>query len=305
MRRKLVRHGEKTLMVSMPAKWIKSQGLRKGDEVMILPENSSLTISKDAPLNVVQKIKITIKLESPLHVHAVLSNAYKLGYDEISIDYVGKNQLKLIKQEVERMIGFEIVNLTADSCKIKSVIKSTIEEYDNIKKRSWFTIKSAFDTMLTDMKRRKLENYSIVLELYDNNLKFTDFCRRLINKHMFLDVKNSCLEYSVLLKLVYTLPLMREAYLYCKEKKVRPGKDFISFVQNCKEYFNLCYDAYHKKDPVLASKIISRYDVLDAQGNKILKKYGVPVSKFLEVLRLCRGFGGHILAQHYISVFKE
>ena len=305
MRRKLVQHGEKTLMVSLPAKWLKTQDLKKGDAVVLAPENSSITISKEVLLDTVHKIKISIKLETPLHVHAVLSNAYKLGYDEIAVDYAGKNQLRLIKQEVARMIGFEIVNLTADTCRIKSVIKSTVEEYENIKKRSWFSIKSALDTLIADMKKGKMENYPVILELYENNLKFTDFCRRLINKHMFLDIKNSCLEYSVLLKLLYILPLIRETYLYVQEKKVKPGKDLADFAEKCSRYFTLCYDAYHRKDPVLASKIITEWDSLDSQGNKLLKKYGVPAGKFLELIRLCRGFGGHIIAQHYLTEFKE
>ncbi|MBW3002633.1 AbrB/MazE/SpoVT family DNA-binding domain-containing protein [Candidatus Woesearchaeota archaeon] len=305
MRRKLVQHGEKTLMVSLPAKWLQTQNLKKGDEVVLAPENSSITISKETLLDTVHRIKISIKLESSLHVHAVLSNAYKLGYDEIAVEYSGKAQLALIKKEVGRMIGFEIVSLTSDTCKIKSVIKSTVEEYENIKKRSWFSIKSAFDTLVADLKRGKMDNYSVILELYDNTLKFTDFCRRLINKHMFLDVKNACLEYSVLLKLLYSMPLIKETYISVKEKRVKPGNDFIDFAKKCETYFNLCYDAYHKKDPELASRIVTEWDAIDAQGNNLLKKYGISASKLLELIRLCRGFGGHIIAQHYLTEFKE
>lgn len=301
-----MQHGEKTLMVSLPAKWIQLQGLKKGDEVVLATENSSVTISREKLFETVHKIKTSLKLGPTVHVRAVLSNAYKLGYDEILVDYSGKEQLEHIKHEVKRMIGFEIVNLTADSCRIKSVIRSTEEEYENIKKRSWFSIKSAFETFISDMQAGKLVNYAIILELYENNIKFTDFCRRLINKHLFLDIKNSCLEYSVILKMVSIMALIREAYFYMLEKKIKPGKDFIDFVKESANYFNLVYDAYYKKDLKLGSEVVARWDVLDPRSSKLLKKYGVPASKVLEIMRYCRGFGGHIVAQHYLAAeFKE
>jgi len=304
MRRKLVQHGEKTLMVSLPAKWVKAQGLKKGDEVVLAPESTAVTISKEELLETIQKIKISIKLESPLQVHIVLSNAYKLGYDEITIDYSGKEQLKLIKKEVDRMIGFEIVSLTPNTCRIKSVIKSTVEEYENIKKRAWFTCKSALETLIEDMKANKFSNYAVMLELYENNIKFTDFCRRLINKHMFLDVKNSCLEYSVLLKLLYMLSLIKEIYAHCNEKNLKPGKDLVAYVENCNAYFRVCYTAYYKKSQDLASQLINDWSVLDKQGQKLLKKHPVPAAKLLELITLCRNYSGHIIAQFYLQEFK-
>ncbi len=301
MRRRLVQHGEKTLMVSLPAKWVRLQELKKGDEVVLAPENSFVTISKEERFEAVHKIKISIKLETHLPAHAVLSNAYKLGFDEILVDYSGKEQLECIKQAVKSMIGFEIVNLTVDTCMIKSVIKSTDMEYESIKKRCWFSIKSAFETFISDMKSGKQDNYNVVCELYDNNIKFTDFCRRLINKHVFLDVKNSCLEYSVILKLVSVLALIKEAYFCIMEKKIKPGRDFIDFVEKSYDYFNLVYDAYYEKDFSLGTKVIARWEVLNHLGEKLLKKYGVPVSKFLEIIRYCRNSGGHIIGLYYLD----
>lgn len=301
MLRKLVQHGEKTLMVSLPAKWVQAQGLQKGDEVVLTTEKSSVTISKEDRLEAISKIKTSIKLGPTLHIRSIISNAYKLGYDELMIDYSGKEQLELIKQEVKRMIGFEIINLTAGSCTIKSVIRSSAEEYENIKKRSWFSIKSAFDTLISDLKAGKLNNYPIILEMYENNLKFTDFCRRLINKHLFLDIKHSCLEYSVVLKLVSVMSLINEAYFYLVEKKINPGKDFIALVKESSDYFDIVYDAYYKKSLELHSKVVTGFDVFDSRNDKLLKKYGLPASKFLELMRYCRRFGGHIAGLYFLA----
>ena len=45
MKRKLVRLGGNTLMVSMPAKWVKMHSLSKGDEVYIEQDGEMLAIS--------------------------------------------------------------------------------------------------------------------------------------------------------------------------------------------------------------------------------------------------------------------
>ena len=307
MRRKLVKHGEKTLMVSLPAKWLKHQGLKKGDEIVITPENSTLTLSKEELLETIKEIKINIQPENKKHARALLGNAYKLGYDEIAINFKGEAQLKLIKQQLNRMIGFEMISLTKNSCLLKSVIKSTIENYESLKKRAWFNIKSAFEILISDMEKQKYNHEATINELYDNTLKFTDFCRRLINKHLFLDVKNSCLEYSILLKLVYTIPLIKDIYFYLIKNKLKPKKDIINFTQKISNLFDLVYQAYYKKDPNFVFQIIKKREELGQEGQKLIKKphHALIISKLLEIKKLCYGFSGHITAQFFLSEFKE
>ena len=48
MERSLVKHGESTLMVSVPAAWVKRHHLDKGDAVDTLDEGECLVILKKA-----------------------------------------------------------------------------------------------------------------------------------------------------------------------------------------------------------------------------------------------------------------
>ena len=45
MKRKIVKQGAATLMISLPSKWCKKFGLKKGDEVDIETANDSLLVS--------------------------------------------------------------------------------------------------------------------------------------------------------------------------------------------------------------------------------------------------------------------
>lgn len=303
-KRKLVKHGPKTLMISLPAKWVDKLNLKKGDSVSVSQEDNVLMVSREEIPETTEKIKISIKVGGPRIARSLLANAYKLGYDEIRIDYAGKEQLKLIKKQVDRMIGFEMIHVSKGSCTIKSVIKSSIEEYDNISRRIWHNIQAGFKILIEDMKTRKFDSEEVIEEMYDNVLKFTDFCRRLINKHMFLDVKSSCLEYSIRLRQVYMFPLIKEIYLYLKKNK-NIGNDLIEYVERVSDYFNITSQAYAKKDPVLGSKIIKGRGKLEDEGHKILKKYGFPVSKCQQMIMHCWGCGGHIIAEHYLAELKR
>ena len=47
MKRKLVKQGAATMMISLPSKWIKENSLEKGSEVELEEEGSSVMISVD------------------------------------------------------------------------------------------------------------------------------------------------------------------------------------------------------------------------------------------------------------------
>ncbi|MBW3014249.1 AbrB/MazE/SpoVT family DNA-binding domain-containing protein [Candidatus Woesearchaeota archaeon] len=307
MRRKLVKHGEKTLMVSLPAKWVKAQGLKKGDEIVITPKDSVLALSKGELSDSIEKIDINIQPESRRNARALLGNAYKLGYDEITIKFEGPAQLKLIKEQLQHMIGFEIVSLAKNTCLLKSVIKSSVEEYESIKKRAWHNIKSAFEVLCSDMDAGNFPNMDLVLELNENVLKITDFCRRLINKHSFLDVRTSCLEYSVHLKLVYLLPIIRDIYQYLQKNRIKPSKQLVDFSREISEQFEKLYVAYHKKDPDASVTIINKRELIDKKGFALLKnsEFAFTASKLLELNKIFFGCSAHIIGLHYLKEFKK
>ena len=48
MKRKLVKQGTTTLMISLPSKWLKNNALNKGDEIEISDDQNGLIITKGA-----------------------------------------------------------------------------------------------------------------------------------------------------------------------------------------------------------------------------------------------------------------
>ena len=55
--RKLIQHGNSSLTISLPSKWIKNKGLKKGDQIQIIEKGETLIL-------IHYLIKIVMKLQS-------------------------------------------------------------------------------------------------------------------------------------------------------------------------------------------------------------------------------------------------
>ncbi len=117
--RKLVKLGKSTLVISLPAGWIKRKGLKAGDtltlyigenEIVIAPSNE-LSASK---LVVVLKVK---NVENNIVYRSIVS-AYVNGATEITVELSDpsllKEALKQAKEASSRLIGIEIVDQSTD-----------------------------------------------------------------------------------------------------------------------------------------------------------------------------------------------
>src|SRR5574341_213052 len=112
--RRLQKIGSSVLM-SLPAEWIKTLGLKKGDILSIENnDDNSITIFPASDKNSQTK-EIAIQLSDLSHDKLInqIYGAYLLGYDFIKI--VGRTQIdfnnrKIVKKAMRNLIGLEIVD---------------------------------------------------------------------------------------------------------------------------------------------------------------------------------------------------
>ena len=48
MKRKIIKLAEKTLVVSLPSSWVNAQGLKKGDELQVMPPHGEFYVESDS-----------------------------------------------------------------------------------------------------------------------------------------------------------------------------------------------------------------------------------------------------------------
>ena len=110
-KRKLVKQGAATHMISLPSKWVKDNNLKKGDEVEVENLDKNLVISIEAPK---KKTEISIKLSglTETSIRTLITNTYRTGYDKITVELENSEQFKILKKIIETLlIGFEIINI--------------------------------------------------------------------------------------------------------------------------------------------------------------------------------------------------
>ena len=92
MKRKLVKQGSSTMMVSLPSKWIQKNQLNKGDEIDLELNNNMLIIKKEGNYEkTIKKTEVKITTNNESSIRTIIKNSYRLGYDLIKIEFNTKN----------------------------------------------------------------------------------------------------------------------------------------------------------------------------------------------------------------------
>lgn len=213
MKRKIVQHGPSTLTVSLPAKWIKGQGIEKGDEVNIELVDHGLFLSTTQGAKLGKK-RIDVSGMNHLVTKAI-SALYKRGYDEIVVNYASSDELKTIHEAMSSgYIGFEIVDEKNSEVRIKKVSEPSEEEFKTLFRRIFHFLVSISREVVDAMESHDLTMYQRLM-LRDQNInKLSDFCRRVINKH----VQNDYSADTALYHVVEQLEKVGDEFKYLNEE---------------------------------------------------------------------------------------
>lgn len=174
MERSLVKHGETTLMVSIPAAWAKRHNLSKGDAVNVLDEGESLIILQKG--NKKQPLKRDIYFENPNYdeIRAILCKFYREGADEIIVKYDNEEVFSVVHKVVASILGYEVTDSQKGQCIIRNLVKEFDFDKDTIFKKI-ITITDSIFSLTREIIRGK-KGYSIekVHLLRDEGWKFRD-----------------------------------------------------------------------------------------------------------------------------------
>src|SRR3989339_979242 len=116
MKRRVVMRGPSTLGVSLPSKWVKSRGIKKGDEIDLIEVDGNILIGTEKEAISETVIHIPTK-EIPLDkdkypdrysVRTIVINALRKGQNKIKITFDSPKVLTTISSCVDEVLGYEI-----------------------------------------------------------------------------------------------------------------------------------------------------------------------------------------------------
>lgn len=178
MQRKLVQHGRSTLMLSLPAGWLRAKGLQKGDTVELTEQDGSVILRPDNS----EPKPVFIDARNLGHMLIrVVTIHFKL-YDHIEVQLLPE-QVTIIQDEMNRRWpGFEIVAIRGDRYTIKVVNNPDSAAFDSIFRKALMVGTSFAEGMEEHISSKNYKKLAELPILDDAINKLTNYCMRMINK---------------------------------------------------------------------------------------------------------------------------
>src|SRR3989344_2290509 len=105
MKRKIIKQGPNTLMVSLPRAWVKKYSVKKGDLMEVTEKGRTLILSEDKEV-MLDSYKIRIK-DCSQFLKRFVRTPYMIGYEAIELEYDDPKVEGLIQKELPLLLGYE------------------------------------------------------------------------------------------------------------------------------------------------------------------------------------------------------
>ena len=244
MIRKITKHGPTTLITSLPQEWVKRFNLVKGDEINVEVKEDKLILSPIKRVEVVKKVTIDLREFDENIVNFILPIPHKIGYDEVEILFVNPKIAKKCQQRInEMLVGYEIIEQSANRILIKNISSSFEEQYENLLKRLFLVTITFANELLQQLSKN--QDFSELMNLEQTINKISNLCERILNTELYRDKKN-CFSKMSKLPQIY-----RDILEYCMKSKISLDKEVLDFFSQInellKDYFQLHYKFDLKK----------------------------------------------------------
>lgn len=267
MKRKLVKQGPQTLVVSMPSQWIKKNKLEKGNEVEIAEISNNLVISGKSIVEPKTREPYVLNLDEKEDylTKRYLTMLYRLGYEEIILTF-NKSKIKKLKTQesvplekfisnlTNRFIGMEIISSEKNKIILKCFTTISPEELKALQRR-------IFLLMLEFMNNLLNKNYNSN-RAHDSITKFINYFFRILNASPEASLEDKEFLYGFFSVQDKLADFLRHIHFEIKRAK-RLSKSTQTLL---KEIFSLYDDMYHLyykfKDEKSKEIVLKRYELV-------------------------------------------
>ena len=258
MKRKVVQQGPSTLMVSLPAIWVREQAINKGDELNVAWDDAgSLIVTKGVYTKRLVgsfDFKDTKEL-SDKYILRVIRSFYRYGYDEVKVTYDTPKILSLIRETLTEMIGFEIMEHTQRYCIIKSISETLEQEFESLFRKLFFQL-FEISRLIRELIQAKVSTKEVSFEEQFISLRrISEVLRRILNKKGY---KSKLID-AQMLGIVVNLRKIGNEYRYIyRNVSNRKYLNVNTYFKVVEQMLHEYHDAFFKRDDVLVNSIMAK-----------------------------------------------
>ena len=131
MERKVIQLAKRTQVMSLPSKWVKKYGVKKGDSLYVKEQENKIIVTPQKT-----KSENSIVLNGDLYDKSTLwyalNTIHNKNYSTIKINWSKKETGKIIREVIEKIpqdyIGMEVIKQGKNHCVIQEVSEPKQEE---------------------------------------------------------------------------------------------------------------------------------------------------------------------------------
>lgn len=247
MRRKLVKQGRNALTVTLPAEWTAKYGMKAGDDVEVEEKGSSIIFNSQG-MQEEGNISINTKKFAKM-LNRIVGATYKAGYDKVEFLYDEPDEVSIIQEVIGKTcIGFEITEQTKNKIEVRTLLKTDPKEFEVVLRRCFLTLISIGEDSLKAIKAEdEKEMQKVILRDVEVN-KYSDFCRRIINKGTNLNYKRLAPLYAVVEQLEKIGDMYKDCVKVALSEKIRLGKETEHLYNEVNKYLMEMYHLFYSFD---------------------------------------------------------
>lgn len=243
MKRKIVQQGPNTLGVSIPSKWIKRRGVKKGDEVEVIETNYNLIIGSDKKPLTEKIIHIPLSSLPPgkdnkpdtYLLRTIIINSLRKGYNKVKITFENPKMLPYINKIVYQVLGYEIIEQQALSCTIESMVDLKNTELEKYFKKFQIMIKN-FSNLVSLNLLKEQDNYDEILSSFElMERHYNTICRILMNNYQE-ETREKMFLLLAIFQMYEAIRNMHYGVKVSKEKKLKLDKNTKKYIKDVLDY---------------------------------------------------------------------
>ena len=271
MKRKLIKHGESSLTISLPRSFVRDNNLKKGQEIEVIESEKGLFIS---PEKSKEHKSVSIDISNQLEViRKILGATYKSGYDELNIKFSSFEEIKEIKQVLQsQFAGYEIIKQDKNNIIIKKISEDDFEQFDNVLRRFFIIINEMGSDIKEALEKDDFQWLkSISLIKYESD-RLADYCRRAINLKFKSNYKRLGPLYTIIEQIEKVSDNYQELCNYVSENKIKLSERTKTMINKQVEFQNLFYSLFFKFDISRMNELKKEKDKLQNEIKLVIKK---------------------------------
>lgn len=294
--RKLIRLGNSSFAIALPKEWVEKAGLKKGDNIFIMPNSSGeLIIQPNYQGNNGEK-RIVLNFENKTNkeIEKEISSAYIKDYNLFEIKGLDKDRRKDVEYLLKSLISLEVIEKNKDSIIAKDFFDFSEINLENFLRRIDNSIRNMFEETEILIKKGIVSNKELK-EIYEIDwdinriyfLIYRVFLKGLNNPAFLNTLKIDSLTLLNSWQIAINIEeagdeLKRVCKLMNRDGEVKEKEKIFELFSEAKKSYTEALLGYYNKDESLSKKVSIYKDSQINKCDEISRSKEVAVAQIAE-----------------------